>query len=175
MVPRRFKFDSVCSFYFRRDVLFMQTAFKEGTLNATFWEGFVSKCDELAEVHWGLAEGLNQVLRCVLALGTLLNLVSILVLASRGSACVGTGRGTTQGIGRGCRLGVGPGRTTSTDIYLLSISLGDLTICVSSIISTQLPVGLGGIYVVCLGQIFGNIGGLIWKKISVLTSKTLIK
>ena len=125
-------FDEACAFYFWKDFLLIQNP-GNGTLSDSFWDNFLPKCEQLSSLHWTLAHALNIMLRIVLIVGTVLNVIIMVVLSIDD-----------------CR--------TSTDVYLLSISLGDLTICVSSIISTQLPVGLGGIYLICLGQILGNIG-----------------
>ncbi len=96
-------------------------------------EEIVGECGELHEaaVTWNCA--LNWVFIGVLLSGFVFNLFVLIVL-----------------------LYVTP--KTPTDVYLTSITLGDILICASSTLSTQLPEDFGGLPFLIIIETLANLG-----------------
>ena len=47
---------------------------------------------------------------------------------------------------------------TAADIYLISITVGDVTICASSAVNMLLPPGFGGVPVAAAAEVLANLG-----------------
>ena len=127
--------DTVCVVYYPTEFKILQ----ETKPYQHSFEGFIElqtffeKCHELATLHETWAEVLNIILRVILVVGFVFNSFSLAILLS--DKC-----------------------STSTDVYLTSVTFGDLMACASAAISTQLPTRFINLPVLILAQIAGNLG-----------------
>ena len=92
-------------------------------------------CNQLIETAFFFQVWINRALLLVLSVGSALNiLVLVLLFLSYPK--------------------------NATDVYLISITAGDITICLASLISTQVPEEYGGAVTSASSEVLGNLGKL---------------
>ncbi len=93
----------------------------------------LAQCDEIMEYLMPWETVLQLLLRVLMAIGLLLNLFVMGVLLLDNAK-------------------------TSSDFYLISICVGDITICVGALITTELMEYFPSLCLNAIGQIIGNLG-----------------
>ena len=93
----------------------------------------LSDCASLIEVIQFCTIWFDRTRSLILSVGFLLNLVVLAVLFASSPK-------------------------SASDVYLMSILVGDLLICLSTLVSSHLSQELGGVVTSVLAEIFGNLG-----------------
>ena len=98
--------------------------------NYSHW---IDDCSNFYTTHRACQFYLNVIIIVVLVVGLLMNIGVILIL----------------GLDK---------NKTSADVYLISIALGDVTICIGTAVSSQVMRMLSSLLVAVIGQVIGNTG-----------------
>ena len=121
-------FSEFCFIYFPDYMKISSEAITDNEL-----EIMTSNCNTLMDVLINSSVCINRALLFVLSFGSLLNILVLFLLIMSFPK-------------------------NATDVYLMSITIGDIIICLASIMSTQLPEDFGSAFTAATAEVLGNIG-----------------